>query len=84
MSVPPVPAKHLVKWGVVLGALAAYNLYADRNEEDADTLSETVRYTFRTDTVAGKVALCAVWGTITGLALPHWCRVPDNTKGAIH
>lgn len=58
-------------WGGILGTLAAYDYYADRNAIDGDTLSEVTRSIFAVHTPAGRVVFVGSWLTLTAWVLPH-------------
>ena len=58
-------------WGIGLGILTAYELWAVWNHRKGDTLSECVRVVFHTDTPEGRRLFEASWDALSAWFVPH-------------
>lgn len=60
-----------VAWGGILLVGLVYEIAALRSKRNGDTLSETTRKWFMTNTVAGKVVFGVAWVGFSGWYLWH-------------
>lgn len=66
-------------WALLAAVGVAYELRALKDEAPGDTLSETTRLLFRTDTTVGKVVFFVCWGTLTAWFASHIARSTKPT-----
>lgn len=61
-------------WAGLAAAGVAYELHALQDEAPGDTLSETTRILFRTDTTWGRRIFTGAWVLLSALFVPHICK----------